>query len=121
VLTLLRTSWKVIPGTSLFSANRNGDASLYNISGECDYIINQPYAPLEKRLKILTSHLQQSGEYYKAAITTLHSQPGNILKWPFSKTGRAICFWNSLDRLDKGIQFNQRRETSITAKCSKNH
>jgi len=44
-----------------------------------------PTAPLEKRLKILTSHLQQSGEYYKAAILPCTSQPGNILKWPFSK------------------------------------
>jgi hypothetical protein len=34
------------------------DASLYNITGECDYILNQPYAPLDERLTILTNHLQ---------------------------------------------------------------
>jgi uncharacterized protein (DUF885 family) len=49
------------------------DASLYNIAGECDYIINQPFAPLDERLKILTKHLQFADEYYKAALHTLHN------------------------------------------------
>ena len=48
------------------------DASIYNISGSCDYIINQPYAPLDERLKILTRYLQHSDEYYKAALRNLH-------------------------------------------------
>jgi uncharacterized protein (DUF885 family) len=48
------------------------DATQYNVSAECDYIINQPYAPLDARLKILSSHLQHADEYYKAAIGMLH-------------------------------------------------
>jgi uncharacterized protein (DUF885 family) len=48
------------------------DASLYNISGECDYVINQQYAPLEERLRILTRRLQHVDEYYKAALGALH-------------------------------------------------
>lgn len=48
------------------------DASLYNVSGECDYIINQPYAALDDRLKILTKHLQHADEYYRAALSILH-------------------------------------------------
>lgn len=47
------------------------DASLYNISGECDYILNQPYAPLDERLIILTHHLQYADDYYKAALSML--------------------------------------------------
>ena len=47
------------------------DASMYNIAGECDYIINQPYAPLDERLKILSKHLEHADDYYKAALTTL--------------------------------------------------
>lgn len=47
------------------------DASLYNISTECDYILNQPYAPLDKRLAILTNHLQHVDDYYKAALRML--------------------------------------------------
>ena len=47
------------------------DASIYNISGSCDYIINQPYAPLDKRLKILTNYLENSDAYYKAALANL--------------------------------------------------
>ncbi|MGV3697829.1 DUF885 domain-containing protein [Flavobacterium sp.] len=47
------------------------DASIYNISGSCDYIINQPYAPLDERLKILTKYLENSDSYYKAALENL--------------------------------------------------
>jgi uncharacterized protein (DUF885 family) len=47
------------------------DASLYNISGSCDYIINQPYASLDERLKILTKFLDNSDAYYKAALENL--------------------------------------------------
>jgi len=47
------------------------DASIYNIAGECDYIINQPYAPLDERLKTLSKHLQASDAYYSAAFAQL--------------------------------------------------
>ena len=49
------------------------DASSYNLSGECDYIINQPYAPLDERLTILTKHIQHADEYYQAALNILHN------------------------------------------------
>ena len=48
------------------------NASQYNISGECDYIINQPYAPLDERLNILAKHLEHADEYYKSALTILN-------------------------------------------------
>ena len=48
------------------------DPSAYNISFACDYIINQPYAPLNERLKTLGSYLKNAGEYYKAAINNIH-------------------------------------------------
>ncbi|MBK9104401.1 MAG: DUF885 domain-containing protein [Saprospiraceae bacterium] len=47
------------------------DASVYNIAGECDYIINQPYAPLDERLLTLSKHLQTTDAYYKAALAML--------------------------------------------------
>lgn len=47
------------------------DASIYNISGSCDYIINQPYALLDERLKILSSYLQNANDYYLAALKNL--------------------------------------------------
>lgn len=48
------------------------DASIYNIAGECDYIINQPYAPLDERLLTLSRHIQASDAYYKAALAMLN-------------------------------------------------
>jgi uncharacterized protein (DUF885 family) len=47
------------------------DASSYNISGDCDYIINQPYAALEERLAILSRYLSHAGAYYRAALSNL--------------------------------------------------
>ena len=48
------------------------DATYYNISNDCYYIINQPYAPLDDRLKILSAHLLHADDYYKAALKMLH-------------------------------------------------
>jgi uncharacterized protein (DUF885 family) len=48
------------------------DPAMYNLSGECFYLINQPYAPLDKRLKFLSEHLQKSDEYYRAAFKNLN-------------------------------------------------
>jgi uncharacterized protein (DUF885 family) len=47
------------------------DASVYNISGACDYIINQPYAALDERLKILSRYLAHTDDYFAAAISNL--------------------------------------------------
>lgn len=49
------------------------DPSVFNISGDCYYIITQPYAPLEERLRILSRRLQNAGAFYKAAFTTLRN------------------------------------------------
>jgi len=48
------------------------DASLYNLSSACYYITNQPYAPLDERLRILSKHLEHAEAYYKAAVNILH-------------------------------------------------
>lgn len=47
------------------------DATSYNISGSCYYIIHQPYAPLEDRLRILSRFLENADKYYKAAFSIL--------------------------------------------------
>jgi hypothetical protein len=57
--------------TSVFKPQQ-WDASMYNISTACDYIINQPYASLNERLNILTRYLHLADEYYKAALSNIH-------------------------------------------------
>ena len=47
------------------------NASLYNLSSGCYYIINQPYAPLDERLRILSKHLEHAEAYYEAAVKIL--------------------------------------------------
>ncbi|MEO7307290.1 MAG: DUF885 domain-containing protein [Ferruginibacter sp.] len=48
------------------------DASLYNLSGECYYLINQPWAALDDRLKTLSIRLEHAPAYYQAAFNILH-------------------------------------------------
>jgi uncharacterized protein (DUF885 family) len=47
------------------------DASTYNLSNECYYIIHQPYAPLDARLRILSKHLEKADQYYQAGFKML--------------------------------------------------
>ena len=61
------------------------DASVYNISGSCDYIINQPYAQLDERLKILTKYLDNSDAYYKAALENLKNPTKEHLEMGISQ------------------------------------
>lgn len=48
------------------------NAAMYNISGPCDYLINQPYASLDERLKIVTRFLSHANNYYAAAMANLN-------------------------------------------------
>jgi len=57
--------------TTVFKS-QEWDASMYNISGNCDYLINQPYAPLDTRLKTLSSYLENATSYYAAAVSNLN-------------------------------------------------
>jgi uncharacterized protein (DUF885 family) len=47
------------------------DASVYNLSNECYYLINQPYAPLDERLRMLSKHLENADKYYQAGFKSL--------------------------------------------------
>ena len=50
------------------------DPSRYNLGRESFFLLTQPYAPLDERLKTLSKHLQYADAYYSAAIKIL-SQP----------------------------------------------
>lgn len=66
------------------------DASVYNISSSCDYIINQPYASLDERLKILTKYLENSDAYYKAALENLKQPTKEHLKMAINQNKGGI-------------------------------
>jgi uncharacterized protein (DUF885 family) len=74
------------------------DASVYNISGSCDYIINQPYAPLDDRLKILTRYLENTDAYYKAAFENLRQPTKEHLEMAINQNkGGLEIFGKSLN------------------------
>jgi len=56
--------------TTIFR-NQEWEPASYNLSGESYYLIHQPFAPLEERLRLLSKHLRTAGAYYEAAWKTL--------------------------------------------------
>ena len=48
------------------------DASAYNLSNECYYLIHQSYAPLDQRLRTLSAHIKKADLYYRAAFKMLY-------------------------------------------------
>jgi uncharacterized protein (DUF885 family) len=49
------------------------DASYYNLSNECYYLIHQLYAPLDDRLRILSKHIENADKYYQSAFKMLRN------------------------------------------------
>ena len=49
------------------------DPSAYNLSGECDYLLNQPYAGLDQKLQFIGKHFRNAPAYYAAALRMLHT------------------------------------------------
>jgi uncharacterized protein (DUF885 family) len=48
------------------------DAATYNLSNDCYYIIHQPYATLDDRLRTLSKRLENSDEFYQAGFKMLN-------------------------------------------------
>jgi uncharacterized protein (DUF885 family) len=44
----------------------------YNLAGDCDYILNQPYAPLDQRLAHLSHYLENATAFYQNALKITH-------------------------------------------------
>ncbi|MEO5581320.1 MAG: DUF885 family protein, partial [Saprospiraceae bacterium] len=73
------------------------DATNFNLAGECDYIINQPYSPLDDRLKILSKHLEHADDYFNAALKTLINPTREHLELSiFQNQGGLSVFGTSL-------------------------
>jgi uncharacterized protein (DUF885 family) len=45
--------------------------AMYNLGGDCYEIISKQFAPIEKRLVVLSHHLQHAAAYYQAALANL--------------------------------------------------
>lgn len=71
------------------------DASIYNVSGECDYILNQPYAPLDDRLKLMSQHLANTDDYYKTALNNLKNPTKEHLELAILQNQGGISFFET--------------------------
>ncbi len=96
------------------------DASAYNLSGECYYIINQPYARLDERLKILSKHLQNADDYYQAAFKMLHQPTREHVELAILQNEAGISiFEESLTDSIKASHLSEDEKKVLTQNVSK--
>lgn len=96
------------------------DASVYNISGSCDYIINQPYAPLDERLKILINYLENSDAYYKAALNNLKYPTKEHLEMAINQNKGGIqLFGKSLTDSIAASHLNSAQKSALRKNITK--
>lgn len=96
------------------------DASVYNISGSCDYIINQPYAPLDERLKILINYLENSDAYYKAALNNLKHPTKEHLEMAINQNKGGIqLFGKSLTDSIAASHLNSAQKSALRKNITK--
>lgn len=96
------------------------NASLYNLAGECDYIINQPYAPLDERLKTLSKHLEHSDAYYTAAFAALHNPMKEYVELAIMQNqGGLSLFGSSLSDSIKVSTLNDEEKKTLQTNIDK--
>jgi len=105
--------------TSVFKP-QEWDASMYNISGTCDYIINQLYAPLDDRLKILTRYLAHADDYFSAALGNLNHPVREYIKMPIMQNeGGLEVFGSALSDSISTSQLSQPEKELLNGNINK--
>jgi uncharacterized protein (DUF885 family) len=96
------------------------DASIYNIAGDCDYILNQPWASLEELLKVLSKHIAHADEYYQAALKTLRNPTKEHLELAMLQNqGGLSLLGASLTDSIKRSQLSDAEKTSVQDNANK--
>ncbi len=100
--------------------NYEWDASVYNLGGECYYLLNQPYAPLEERLRILSKHLENAGQYYQAAFKILHQPVKEFVEHSIKQnTGSISIFSTDIPDSVKASHLTEPEKTVLLENATK--
>ncbi|CAN5715163.1 DUF885 domain-containing protein [soil metagenome] len=96
------------------------DASLYNLSGECYYLINQPWAALDDRLKTLSNRLEHADAYYQAAFHILHRPTKEHVELAILQNkGGLSVFGKSLTDSIKASHLSDQEKNTIAQNATK--
>jgi uncharacterized protein (DUF885 family) len=96
------------------------DASYYNLSNESYYIIHQPYAPLDDRLRILSKHLSDADKYYTAAFKMLvHPTKESVGLSIMQNLGGLSIFGKDLEDSIKSSHLSPAEITALNQNLSK--
>ncbi len=96
------------------------DPSGYNLGGECYSLITQDYAPIDERLKILSSHLRNSDKYYSSALHIVdHPTREHTALAIRQNKGSLEVFGNSLMDSIKQSSLTKEEKDSLQARIRK--
>lgn len=96
------------------------NASIYNLSGECDYITNQSYAPLDTRLRFLSKHLENADQYYAAGLHMLHTPTKEHLQLAIRQNmGGLAVFGDALNDSIKASGLNADEKATLEKNIAK--
>lgn len=96
------------------------DPTQYNLSGECYYIITQPYAVLDERLRILSKHLQNADAYYQAAFKILQNPTREHTELSIAQNeGGLSVFGTSLTDSIKASHLPDAEKNTLNANVAK--
>ncbi len=96
------------------------DASLYNLSGECYYLINQPWAVLDDRLKTLSNRLEHAQAYYQAAFNILYRPTKEHVELAILQNqGGLSVFGKSLTDSIKASHLSDQEKNTLTQNAAK--
>ncbi|MEO7524187.1 MAG: DUF885 domain-containing protein [Ferruginibacter sp.] len=96
------------------------DATLYNIGGDCYYIINQPYATLEERLRTLSKRLQHADDYYRSAFKILKQPTKEHVELAILQNkGSLSIFGESLTDSIRSSQLSEAEKNTLNENVSK--
>ncbi len=104
------------------------DPSAYNLGGECYYLLTQNYAPLNKRLQTLSSHIQHATDFYSAAEKIINHPAKEYTQLAISQNNGSLDVFGSAlsdsinhSTLNQAEKDTLQQRISATASAIKNY
>ena len=92
------------------------DASYYNIGFECDKLLNNNYAPIEKRLLYFSRYISGADAFYQKALLNLTRPTKEHLQLAIAQNeGTLLLFGSALNRAIRKSKLTKQEKESVRA------
>jgi uncharacterized protein (DUF885 family) len=94
--------------------------ALYNLAGDCDYIVNQPYAPLHQRLVHLSHYLENATTFYQNALKITHQPVREFVELAIKQNQGGLSFFGtSLSDSINSAHLTDTQKTQLESNIAK--